>query len=148
MVHRNFHLKIRKDNLSPTSWPRKLNVPFFCCCLFSTPNSLALFLYFTHPPPSLHARDDVSKICVSALERPRSTRTCTSSFAIPILRVLQHWFFFTFSLLCYPFYHFVLLQGTVDGGRSRARSIAPALVLGACMIAVLYGNASHYFDNS
>ncbi|CAM9188214.1 unnamed protein product [Pylaiella littoralis] len=39
-------------------------------------------------------------------------------------------------------------QGTVDGGRSRARSIAPALVLGACMIAVLYGNASHYFDNS
>lgn len=38
-------------------------------------------------------------------------------------------------------------QGAAEGGRSRARSIAPVLVLGTCMIAVLYGNATYYSDS-
>lgn len=38
-------------------------------------------------------------------------------------------------------------QGTPEVGRSRARSIAPVLVLGTCMIAVLYGNVSYYSES-
>eukprot|EP00903_Cladosiphon_okamuranus_P015678 g14476.t1 len=38
-------------------------------------------------------------------------------------------------------------QGVAEGGRSGARSIAPVVVLGTCMVAVLYGNATYYSDN-
>eukprot|EP00752_Nemacystus_decipiens_P007761 g6935.t1 len=37
-------------------------------------------------------------------------------------------------------------QGAAEGGRSRVRSIAPVVLLGTCMIAVLYGNATYYSD--
>ncbi|CAM9632837.1 unnamed protein product, partial [Ectocarpus sp. 12 AP-2014] len=38
-------------------------------------------------------------------------------------------------------------QGPLEGGRSRARSAVPVVVLGTCMVAVLYGNVSYYSDS-